>query len=204
MSPAIELNVRSLLLTGSSRPQTAQPVQANTTIDDYLSVRRRGKDVPASPTIPRQLSNLGREELHFESHRDSVEIVRGHIRRQEAESDHLKPNSLLAVSRDSIVLSKNKLERKTPSRQRSPSRRSRSSSPHARPSTKIRWNRSGGLSPILDASPPNQSDYGWRTMKQGKRSKATAASKCLSMVVTSKAAAPSPKAHSKARLVAMM
>ncbi|KXT05111.1 hypothetical protein AC578_7598 [Pseudocercospora eumusae] len=163
-SPApIELNVSGLLNTGRSQAQSAYSCVA---AGDYLSVTPRRNSLPASPSIPRKLSNLGQEELHFESHRDSVEIVRGHIRRQEAETDHLKPNSLLVTSKDSFLLSKSKLERKLPSASRSPVRHSRGSSPANAP---IRWNRSGGLSPILDASPPNQHTSGWQIMQAGKR-----------------------------------
>lgn len=151
--PPVEIRVKGILAT--ARPHTAQPTRATTPTNDYLSQPRRHNSLPASPSIPRNLSNLAEEEAHFQSHRDSVEITRGHLKRRQTEG---RPNSLLFAARDSFTLAKTKLEtRSKPYPMETgyleiPYRRA-ASQPH------ISWNRFGGLSPIPDASPPNASKF---------------------------------------------
>ncbi|EME41642.1 hypothetical protein DOTSEDRAFT_26788 [Dothistroma septosporum NZE10] len=137
-SPLI-LDVNGIL----GRPHTAQPTRSSTPNHDYIGMPRRSS-LPASPSIPRQLSELSTGDLRFRSHRDSVEITHGHLMRYQIEG---KMNQHLMNSQDSFVLTKSKLKTREPAHRAS----------FAGPSV-YRVNV-GGLSPILDASPPELGDW---------------------------------------------
>lgn len=132
-SPLI-LDVNGIL----GRAHTAQPTISSTPHNDDLAVPRRSS-LPASPSVPRQLSGLATGDLRFRSHRNSVEITHGHLMRYQIEG---KMNEHLMNSQDSFVLAKSKLKTKDPALRIS----------SAGPS--VYRVHVGGLSPILDASPP--------------------------------------------------
>ncbi|KAI6796079.1 hypothetical protein KC327_g15447 [Hortaea werneckii] len=102
----------------------------------------------ANPSFSRHFSNLTpEEEDRFKAHRDSVDI---HHRRLNED----KLNTHLQATRDSFLITKSKydarlLRPQTPYLQLQ--------HPHQHPSspTHIQYSRFGGLSPILDASPPS-------------------------------------------------
>lgn len=154
----VEIRVKGVL-ADSSKPYSTDHTRAATPIGYFLAPPR-SNSLPASPSIPRQLSNLPFEELQFLSHRDSVEIARGHMRRELLDRQHReRPNSLLLATRDSYGLTKNKFDTIHPA----------TAAPEAHgyltptiPS--IQWTRFGGLSPIADGSPPNEGI--WRLGKQ--------------------------------------
>ena len=102
----------------------------------------------ANPSFSRHFSNLTpEEEDRFRTHRDSVDI---HHRRLNEE----KMNTHLQATRDSFLMTKSKYDA-----------RLRSHNPylplqqhqhqHPLSPTHIQYSRFGGLSPILDASPPS-------------------------------------------------
>ncbi|KAM3421517.1 hypothetical protein BST61_g1906 [Cercospora zeina] len=148
----IELRSRGVIAT-KPKPQTAHQTRASSSVNDDDPAPPRRNSLPASPTIPRQLSNLALEDLRFESHRDSVEIARGHMWIEGLDHrNREKPNSLLLATRDSFKLAKNRMDR--------PWLRTAASETHtySKPiSSSIQWSRFGGLSPIPDSSPPNAS-----------------------------------------------
>ncbi|KAF2210266.1 hypothetical protein CERZMDRAFT_106875 [Cercospora zeae-maydis SCOH1-5] len=150
----IELRSRRVIATKPTcKPQTAHQTRASSPVNnDDLGPPRRNS-LPASPTIPRQLSNLALEDLRFESHRDSVEITRGHMWIEGLDHrNRERPNSLLLAARDSFKLAKGRMD--------CPWLRTTASETHAysKPiSSSIQWSRFGGLSPIPDSSPPNAS-----------------------------------------------
>ncbi|EMC92584.1 hypothetical protein BAUCODRAFT_125570 [Baudoinia panamericana UAMH 10762] len=96
--------------------------------------------LPDSPErfggLPRHLSNLAEMDEHFRSHRDSLDVYHQRMRGEE------RVNQLLANSKDSFVLAKSKYEAKYPGS-------TSAAKGH------IQWSRYGGLSPIMDASPPD-------------------------------------------------
>ncbi|RMY78087.1 hypothetical protein D0862_13439 [Hortaea werneckii] len=100
----------------------------------------------ANPPLSRHFSNLTREEEErFRTHRDSVDI---HHRRLNEE----KMNTHLQATRDSFLITKSKYD----SRLRSHNPYLPLLQQHQHPSpTHIQYSRFGGLSPILDASPPS-------------------------------------------------
>lgn len=73
------------------------------------------------------MSNLAAEDAHFKTHRDSVEILRKHG----AEEGHKNINQKLLDTQDSFVLTRGKMGK-------------------GKKTERLR-----GLSPIWDASPPN-------------------------------------------------
>ena len=110
--------------------------------DDYLTVPLRRYSVPTSSSVPHQLSNLAAEDTHFQFHRDSIDLQRQRMRLREVEGNM---NQHLMNARDSFVLAQAKFDVKYP-----------------RPllsSSAIGFGRFGGLSPILDASPPAGSNW---------------------------------------------
>ncbi|PPJ54482.1 hypothetical protein CBER1_02523 [Cercospora berteroae] len=148
----IEIRSRGVI---AARPKlhTAHQTRAPSPMNEDSLAPPRRNSLPASPTIPRQLSNLALEDLRFKSHRDSVEITRGHIWIEGLEHrSRERPNSLLLASRDSFKLAKNRMDAPWP--------RATASETHAvfKPAgSSIQWSRFGGLSPIPDRSPPNAS-----------------------------------------------
>ncbi|KAK4542594.1 hypothetical protein LTR36_006642 [Oleoguttula mirabilis] len=122
----IELRFRSTLSRVRSMPPSA----------DYLAVPSNSLGLPTSPggaRFSRQLSNLAAEDEHFQGHRDSVDLY--HRREREEEL-----NNQLMATRDSFVLAKTKYDHKHPK--------------VGGGGTAIQYSRFGGLSPIMDASPP--------------------------------------------------
>ncbi|KAI6836337.1 hypothetical protein KC340_g4926 [Hortaea werneckii] len=118
----------------------------------------------ANPSLSRHFSNLTQEEEdRFRTHRDSVDI---HHRRLNNEE---KMNTHLQATRDSFLITKSKYDA-----------RPRSHNPylplqqHQHPSsslsspTHIQYSRFGGLSPILDASPPSSETATTTTKQSGK------------------------------------
>lgn len=102
------------------------------------------KDKAPPDPVPQRVSNLSRqfstfreEKEYLKSHRDSVDLAH---ERLEAEK-HDKTNPLLVSTRDSMIISKQRLERHP--------RSHASSEPHCL------YFKASGLSPILDASPPD-------------------------------------------------
>lgn len=131
----IEINVRGR--SSKSAQATPIPIPSST---DYLTVPRRRSSLPPSPSMTRELWSLGGEDVRFRSHRDSVEITAGHLRRRELEG---KINQeLMTGHKDSFILTKSKFESKYAAKR--PAHAMMGSS----------WNRFGGLSPIQDMSPP--------------------------------------------------
>ena len=156
--PPIEIRVKRVL-ADTPNPHTLDRSRAKAPNAQFLAPPR-SNSLPASPTIPRQLSNLALEELQFQSHRDSVEIVRGHIKREHLDRYHPeRPNSLLLAARDSYSLAKRRLDSGSPT---APTPEQNSNLKLDVPS--IHWTRYGGLSPIADGSPPR--DDRWSTEKQ--------------------------------------
>ncbi|RMY31812.1 hypothetical protein D0866_07036 [Hortaea werneckii] len=119
----------------------------------------------ANPSFSRHFSNITQEEEEdrFRTHRDSVDI---HHRRLNNEG---KMNTHLQATRDSFLITKSKYDARLrshnpylPLQHQHPF--SSSSSP-----THIQCSRFGGLSPILDASPPS-SGAATTTTKQSAKS----------------------------------
>lgn len=149
-SPAIELSDESsedspLELKSTLKPHTAGPTRSST--PDYLSAAPlRRSSLPASPSISKDLSRLGVDDIKFRSHRDSVEITHGHLRRHEEEGPI---NQELMNVRDSFDLTKSKLAAKY-------ARAGTPTIPISRSATPtMQRTRLVSLSPIVDASPPS-------------------------------------------------
>ncbi|KAF2167633.1 hypothetical protein M409DRAFT_21790 [Zasmidium cellare ATCC 36951] len=123
----IELRIRP-------KSQTALPTRSNTPENLFLAPPRRSS-LPASPSIARNLSSLGTDDIRFRSHRDSVEITHGHIKRHEEEGPI---NQELLNSRDSFDLTKSKMAARYP----------------RAPTPTIHRSRLVVMRPIADASPP--------------------------------------------------
>lgn len=87
--------------------------------------------------LSRQLSTMAEEESFLKTHRDSVDLAH---ERLDAER-HTKPNPLLSAARDSMIISKQRFERYP--------------RPHVATEPRNCYVKPGGLSPILDASPPD-------------------------------------------------
>ncbi|GAB1738525.1 hypothetical protein NU219Hw_g3331t1 [Hortaea werneckii] len=102
----------------------------------------------ANPPLSRHFSNLTQEEEdRFRTHRDSVDI---HHRRLNEE----KMNTHLQATRDSFLITKSKYDARL--RSHNPYLPLQQQQHHQYPSpTHIQYSRFGGLSPILDASPPS-------------------------------------------------
>ncbi|CAK3818892.1 Hypothetical predicted protein [Lecanosticta acicola] len=153
----IELNVRAVL---AEKPHhSTQPTpRATTPSNDYLSVPRHRSSLPASPSINRDLWSLPSEDIKFRSHRDSVEITAGYIRRREMEG---KINQeLMTGHKDSFILTKDKFASKYATKM--------PASTHVT----VPWNRrfGGALSPILDMSPPSSNSGGlWASLGETAR-----------------------------------
>ncbi|KAK4619311.1 hypothetical protein CLAFUW4_11672 [Fulvia fulva] len=126
------------------RPHTAQPTRSSTPRNDFHALPRRSS-LPPSPSIPRQLSELATGDLRFRSHRDSVEITHGHLMRHQIEGGHM--NQHLMNSQDSFVLTKSKLKTRDAAHRES----------YLGPS--VYRVSVGGLSPILDSSPPRSGEW---------------------------------------------
>lgn len=130
----IEINVRGR--SSKSAHATPIPIPSST---DYLTVPRRRSSLPPSPSMTRELWSLG-EDARFRSHRDSVEVTAGHLRRRELEG---KINQeLMTGHKDSFILTKSKFKSKYTAEHPANAMMGPS------------WNRLGGLSPIQDMSPP--------------------------------------------------
>ncbi|RMX76279.1 hypothetical protein D0869_10858 [Hortaea werneckii] len=126
----------------------------------------------ANPSFSRHFSNLTQEEEdRFRTHRDSVDI---HHRRLNNEE---KMNTHLQATPDSFLITKSKYDA-----------RPRSHNPylplqqHQHPSlpsspTHIQYSRFGGLSPILDASPPSSEVTTTTTKQSAKAIPVSSASK---------------------------
>ncbi|CAK1359739.1 unnamed protein product [Cercospora beticola] len=145
----IEIRSRGIIAT-SPKLHTAHQTRAPSPVNEDSLAPPRRNSLPASPTIP-QLSNLALEDLRFESHRDSVEITRGHIWIEGLDHRYReRPNSLLLAARDSFKLAKNRIDAPWPRATASETQA------FAKPAgSAIQWSRFGGLSPIPDGSPPN-------------------------------------------------
>ncbi|KAI6872496.1 hypothetical protein KC338_g469 [Hortaea werneckii] len=102
----------------------------------------------ATPSFSRHFSNLTpEEEDRFKTHRDSVDI---HHRRLNEE----KMNTHLQATRDSFLMTKSKYDaRLRPHNPYLPLQQHQHQHPLS--PTHIQYSRFGGLSPILDASPPS-------------------------------------------------
>lgn len=163
--PPIEIRVKRVL-ADSSKSHTKDCSRTKTPISHFLAPPRRNS-LPASPTIPRQLSNLALEELQFQSHRDSFEIARGHIKREQIDRYHPeRPNSLLLAARDSYSLAKRRFDSSLPT---TPTSETPS---HLKPNIpSLQWTRFGELSPIPDGSPPRYDV--WSIQKQHATSNAS-------------------------------
>lgn len=156
--PPIEIRVKRVLAE-TPKPNTIDRSRAKAS-DAHFLAPPRSNSLPASPTIPRQLSNLALEELQFQSHRDSVEIARGHIKREHLDRYHPeRPNSLLLAARDSYSLAKRRLDSGSPM-----TLTSEQNSNLKVDVPSIQWTRYGGLSLVPDGSPPR--DDRWSTQKQ--------------------------------------
>jgi len=110
---------------------------------DYLAVPNYGqsRSTPTSPSggrlhspLPRPLSNLAAEDEHFKGHRDSFDLYNSRREKEE------RLNQQLMATRDSFLLTRSKYD-------------SRFARTAGGPVTQ--WSRFGGLSPIMDASPPD-------------------------------------------------
>ncbi|KXL42676.1 hypothetical protein M433DRAFT_145774 [Acidomyces richmondensis BFW] len=128
----IELRFKASL----SRSRSATMPTAMPSSSDYLNVSGVR---PGAGT--RQLSNLETYDEHFRNHRNSVDVYRRHLANDERMNPHL------AATQDSFVLTKSKYE------SRFPKNGGGSSTLKSFPT--IQYSRFGGLSPILDASPPD-------------------------------------------------
>jgi len=127
----IELRFKaSLSRSRSATMPTAMPSS------DYLNVSSVRPGVGT-----RQLSNLEIYEEHFRNHRNSVDVYRRHLANEECMNPHL------AATQDSFVLTKSKYESRFPKNGGGPST--------LKSFPTIQYSRFGGLSPILDASPPD-------------------------------------------------
>ncbi|KAI7717433.1 hypothetical protein KC353_g4581, partial [Hortaea werneckii] len=105
----------------------------------------------ANPSFSRHFSNLTQEEEdRFRTHRDSVDI---HHRRLNNEE---KMNTHLQATRDSFLITKSKYDARPRSHNPYLSLQQQHQHPFSSStSTHIQYSRFGGLSPILDASPPS-------------------------------------------------
>ncbi|KAI6966384.1 hypothetical protein KC316_g4312 [Hortaea werneckii] len=105
----------------------------------------------ANPCFSRHFSNLTQEEDDsFRTHRDSVDI---HHRRLNEE----KMNTHLQATRDSFLITKSKYDARPRSHHNPylPLQQHQHPSSSLSSPTHIQYSRFGGLSPILDASPPS-------------------------------------------------
>ncbi|KAI7277492.1 hypothetical protein KC345_g6595 [Hortaea werneckii] len=110
-----------------------------------------------NPSFSRHFSNLTQEEEdRFKTRRDSVDI---HHRRLNEE----KMNSHLQATRDSFLITKSKYDARL--RSHNPYLQLQHQHQHLSP-THIQYSRFGGLSPILDASPPSSEATTTTTTKQ--------------------------------------
>lgn len=114
---------------------------------DYLGVPRRTTSLPTSPSVSE------REESRF-PHRDSVDI--SHARMDWDEIKDKRNQELIMNARDSFLINKHRLESKHP----------KSGTSVTPPGGPITWSRFGGLSPIIDASPPSATSIEEWKMKQ--------------------------------------
>ncbi|KAI7366110.1 hypothetical protein KC354_g4376 [Hortaea werneckii] len=102
----------------------------------------------ANPSFSRHFSNLTpEEEDRFKAHRDSVDI---HHRRLNED----KMTTHLQATRDSFLITKSKYDARL-LRPQTPYLQLQHSHQHPSSPTHIQYSRFGGLSPILDASPPS-------------------------------------------------
>ncbi|RMY49674.1 hypothetical protein D0863_15078 [Hortaea werneckii] len=115
----------------------------------------------ATPSFSRHFSNLTpEEEDRFKTHRDSVDI---HHRRLNEE----KMNTHLQATRDSLLITKSKYDaRLRPHNPYLPLQQHQHQHQHPLSPTHIQYSRFGGLSPILDASPPSSEATTTTTTKQ--------------------------------------
>lgn len=92
---------------------------------------------PPISDLSRQLSTLAEEEKYLKIHRDSLDLARERLE----EEKHHKPNPYLCSAKDSMIISKQRFERY----------------PRSQIAVESRTGivKIGGLSPILDASPPD-------------------------------------------------
>ncbi|RMZ11210.1 hypothetical protein D0860_03482 [Hortaea werneckii] len=133
------------------------PATTATTTLDYLSFPATHHHHLANPSFSRHFSNLTpEEEDRFKTHRDSVDI---HHRRLNEE----KMNSHLQATRDSFLITKSKYDARL--RSHNPYLQLQHQHQHPSP-THIQYSRFGGLSPILDASPPSSEATTTTTTKQ--------------------------------------
>lgn len=102
---------------------------------EFLAIPRRTSSLPVSPSVSES------EETRF-PHRDSVDI--SHARMDLDEIRDKRNQELIMNARDSFLITKSRLEARHP-------KIGRSVTP---PGGAITWSRFGGLSPIVDASPP--------------------------------------------------
>lgn len=139
----LELKVRAPL----ARPPFTIPPSLRKSQGDYLSLpvqQSEGSQTALKP-ISRELSNLPLEETHFKTHKNSLVLLH-------KQKDEGRMNQHLLNSRDSIVLTRSKLNTRYPKQMLD---------------TKSTWSRHGALSPILDASPPDpQVEASLRTMER--------------------------------------
>ncbi|KAI7297408.1 hypothetical protein KC315_g18471 [Hortaea werneckii] len=104
----------------------------------------------ANPSFSRHFSNLTQEEEdRFKTHRDSVDI---HHRRLNNEE---KMNTHLQATRDSFLITKSKYDARPRSHHNPYLPLQQHQHPLPSSPTHIQYSRFGGLSPILDASPPS-------------------------------------------------
>jgi len=137
----IELRVKASLARPSSSPA----------VTDYLTAPSHSRSLPFLPhpggpkPSSRQMSNLAAEEQFFRLHRDSVELTK-----RKMNEDRMN-HQLMNAHNDSFVLIKSKYDSKAP--------KSGAST--------ISWSRFGGLTPIVDASPPDaRAQAGVRAMSR--------------------------------------
>jgi hypothetical protein len=103
--PPLELKVK---------PAQPRLKSASQPPNDYLTVPvLKSRSTPTTPcepatVLPRQLSNLAAEETHFKAHRNSIDLL------QHQQQNEGKINQHLMNARDSIILTKSKLDTKYP------------------------------------------------------------------------------------------
>ncbi|KAI7163519.1 hypothetical protein KC349_g1320 [Hortaea werneckii] len=125
----------------------------------------------ANHSFSRHFSNLTQEDDRFRTHRDSVDIHHRRLNNEEKMTTHLQ------ATRDSFLITKSKYD----ARPRSHNPYLPLQQQHQHPSlpsspTHIQYSRFGGLSPILDASPPS-SEATTTTKQSGKAVPISSASK---------------------------
>ncbi|KAI7221461.1 hypothetical protein KC333_g1712 [Hortaea werneckii] len=115
----------------------------------------------ANPSFSRHFSNLTQEEDdRFRTHRDSVDI---HHRRLNNEE---KMNTHLQATRDSFLITKSKYDARPRSHHNPYLPLQHQQHQHSSSPTHIQYSRFGGLSPILDASPPSSETTTTTTKQQ--------------------------------------